>query len=56
LAHILAWANVQSRYWLKSSVESEGSKERGFDAGCCLFLLVGITSDYLVRRLLGECP
>ncbi|THU86879.1 hypothetical protein K435DRAFT_782714 [Dendrothele bispora CBS 962.96] len=56
LAHIPAWANVWSRYWLKSSLEWGGSKERGLDAGFCLFLLVGIASDYLLRRLFGECP
>ncbi|THV00066.1 hypothetical protein K435DRAFT_657749, partial [Dendrothele bispora CBS 962.96] len=43
------------RYWLKSSLEWGGSTERGLDAGFCLFLLVGITSDYLLRRLFGEC-
>ncbi|THU81912.1 hypothetical protein K435DRAFT_465589 [Dendrothele bispora CBS 962.96] len=56
LAHIPAWANVRSRYWLKSSVESEGSKEHGLDASFCLYLLVRTASDYLLRRLFGECP
>ncbi|THU91304.1 hypothetical protein K435DRAFT_580880, partial [Dendrothele bispora CBS 962.96] len=56
LANVPAWTNVWSRSWLKSSLEWGGSKEHGFDAGCCLFLLVGIASVYLSRRLLGEYP
>ncbi|THU80302.1 hypothetical protein K435DRAFT_695941, partial [Dendrothele bispora CBS 962.96] len=50
LAHLPARANVWFRSWSKSSVEWGGSKEHGLDAGFYLFLLVGIASDYLLRR------
>ncbi|THU86870.1 hypothetical protein K435DRAFT_842743 [Dendrothele bispora CBS 962.96] len=45
-----------SRSWLKLSLEWEGSKEHGLDAGFCLFPSVGIASDDLLRRLFGQCP
>ncbi|THV00069.1 hypothetical protein K435DRAFT_468382 [Dendrothele bispora CBS 962.96] len=55
-AHIPTWANVWLRYWSKSSSECGGSKACGLEASFCLYLLVGITSGYLWRRLFGECP
>ncbi|KAJ7206457.1 hypothetical protein C8J57DRAFT_1404318 [Mycena rebaudengoi] len=58
LSHIPAWANVWERLWLARDLSATWgtTKEKGLSAGFCLFLAVGIASDWLLRRKFGECP
>jgi len=55
LSHILAWANVWERYWESDSLSWGTSKEKGLSAAFCLFLCTGMASDWLLRRMFGEC-
>lgn len=56
LSHILAWANVWECYCESDNLKWGTSKERGLSAAFCFFLCVGMASDWLLRRIFGECP
>ncbi|KAJ6600796.1 hypothetical protein B0H10DRAFT_2082938 [Mycena sp. CBHHK59/15] len=58
LAHIPAWANVWERLWVEDDLTSTWgtTKEKGLSVGFCLFLVVGMATDWLLKRKFGECP
>ncbi|KAI0350347.1 hypothetical protein OH77DRAFT_1489218 [Trametes cingulata] len=56
LAHLSAWSDVWSRLWIHDGSDWGSAKEKGLSAAFCLFLLVGIASDWFLKVKLGENP
>lgn len=56
LANISSWIEVWARLWTKDGSNWGTTQEKGLSAAFCLFALVGITTDWFLRRKLGENP
>ncbi|KAL1744732.1 hypothetical protein HDZ31DRAFT_74032 [Schizophyllum fasciatum] len=56
LADIPAWANVWQRLVQRDNVEWGTGKEQGLSAAFGILVVLGMASDLLLRRKLGECP
>ncbi|KAI0671029.1 hypothetical protein C8Q78DRAFT_974183 [Trametes maxima] len=56
LAHLPAWSDVWDRLWIHDGSGWGTAKEKGLSAAFCLFLLVGIASDWFLKLKLGENP
>ncbi|TBU27061.1 hypothetical protein BD311DRAFT_724967 [Dichomitus squalens] len=56
LAHISSWIEVWDRLWLKDGSNWGTVQEKGISAAFCLFVLIGVTTDWLLKRKLGENP
>ncbi|KAF4581475.1 hypothetical protein EYR40_009761 [Pleurotus pulmonarius] len=56
LAHISAWANCWERLWVRADIEWATSHEKGLSAMFCLCIVIGVITDWFLRRKFGECP
>jgi len=56
LAHIPPWANVWERLWVKDGESWGSGKEKGLSAAFCIFVILGMGIDWLLKKWLGECP
>ncbi|TFK86845.1 hypothetical protein K466DRAFT_492029 [Polyporus arcularius HHB13444] len=56
LAHIPSWTEVWDRLWIKDGSFWGTGQEKGLSAAFCLFVLVGVASDWFLKRKLGENP
>ncbi|KAI0761979.1 hypothetical protein BD413DRAFT_665887 [Trametes elegans] len=56
LARLPAWSDVWDRLWIHDGSDWGTAKEKGLSAAFCLFLLVGIASDWFLKLKLGENP
>lgn len=56
LGKVPAWANAWERLWIKDGAEWGTTKEKGLSAAFCLLFLLGIASDWYLRRRFGENP
>ncbi|KAI0643095.1 hypothetical protein C8Q79DRAFT_981567 [Trametes meyenii] len=56
LARLPAWSDVWDRLWVHNGSGWGTTKEKGLSAAFCLFLLLGIASDWLLKLKLGENP
>jgi hypothetical protein len=56
LAKASTWADVWARLWVPWDRSWGGSRENGLSAAFIIFALLGIATDWLLKRQLGECP
>ncbi|KAI9064645.1 hypothetical protein FKP32DRAFT_1591267 [Trametes sanguinea] len=56
LAHLASWSDPWGRLWIHDGSDWGTAKEKGLSAAFCLFLLVGVTSDWFLKSKLGENP
>ena len=56
LAHLPSWSDVWGRLWIHDGSDWGTPKEKGLSAAFCLFLLVGVVSDWFLKVKLGENP
>ncbi|KAI0655484.1 hypothetical protein C8Q70DRAFT_1020299 [Cubamyces menziesii] len=56
LAHLSSWSDVWGRLWIHDGSGWGTPKEKGLSAAFCLFLLVGVVSDWFLKSKLGENP
>ena len=56
LAHIVSWTEVWDRLWIKDGSNWGTPQEKGLSTGFCLFLLLGTTTDFFLRKKFGENP
>ncbi|CAA7265453.1 unnamed protein product [Cyclocybe aegerita] len=50
------WANVWERLWLRDGEGWGGGKEQGLSAAWGVFFVLGMASDWALKRWIGECP
>lgn len=56
LARLSSWSDVWGRLWIQDGSGWGTPKEKGLSAAFCLFLLVGVISDWFLKIKLGENP
>jgi hypothetical protein len=56
LSRIDPWANVWERLWVADGSTWGSTKEKGLSAIWCLFLALGVGTDWQLKRRFGENP
>ncbi|KAI8986247.1 hypothetical protein BD414DRAFT_488111 [Trametes punicea] len=56
LAHLSSWSNAWARLWIRDGSDWGTAQEKGLSAAFCLFLLLGVASDWFLTSRLGENP
>ncbi|CDO75303.1 hypothetical protein BN946_scf184654.g11 [Trametes cinnabarina] len=56
LAHNSSWSDPWGRLWIHDGNDWGTATEKGLSAAFCLFLLVGVVSDWFLKTKLGENP